>query len=633
MKCRTPGNRQCLEGDLGKGRRIDYSGEATYNFHLMNCFRTQTLLLVLAVSQMLGPDLLSSPIVLQQSDGVDASLQLAPLAMSQAHRKFIWDIEHWVFVLDHKVFPNWARALSENDRPALLEYFSQDCAGQILRPGGPAINTASGRFNRIREATARQKKADASRIVEYLFEYRNRFISPPGAIDKLIRFFAPLYASAEDEAPRVQVAMMELAPAEREKPAGPWHGTMKIRFTGRTTEGTVAEALIKARVTLDPPSDDLPDRVGWIHGFHVYSVNWGHSSDFLMKEVASQRGLQPESYYDHWVTKGPDVVITGGIYVSDYNSDGWLDVLVTDVKTNGLYRGGPGGFRNVTTEAGLPGNSSYAAAAFVDLDNDGYEDLLFGTRLYRNLGNGTFQDVTARTNLSLTDRGQNYSVVDYDLDGRMDLYVAGGFGEVKGARSWISNRSGADNVLLRNLGNWRFENVTEQTRTGGDLRSSFAAVWLDADGDGDPDVALADEFGRETILLNQGPGHPFKELSLQHSFGGFGMGLTAGDLNNDGQVDLYLAAMYSKSADRIIANLHPAAYPPEVLEKVRQFARGSEWFLNQGDLRFARRGRAAEIASTGWSYGPSLVDLNNDGWLDLYVPSGFRSKDRNAADG
>ncbi len=599
----------------------------------MNWLRTKALFLILAVSLPAATDLLSRPCLAQESGDGHPSAAAQTLAMSEAHRKFIWDIEHWVFVLDHKVFPQWSSAFVENDRPALLEYFSKDCAGQVLQPGGPAIKTSSGRFNRMREATARRSEADAGRIVDYLLEYRNRFVSSPGSMDRLIRFFAPLYASALDQPPRVQVAMLELAPAQREQPAGPWHGSMKIRFTGRTTDGTVAEALIKARVILDPPSDDLPDRRGWIRGFHVYAVNWGDSSDFLMKEVASERGLQPELYYDHWKTKGPDVVITGGIYVSDYDSDGWLDVLVTGVKTNGLYRGGPGGFRNVTGAAGLPENSSYGAAAFVDLDADGYEDLLFGTRLYRNRGNGTFQDITAQTNLPLTDRGQNYSVVDYDLDGRIDLYVAGGFGAVKGAQSWISNRSGVENVLFRNLGNWRFENVTRQTRTGGDLRSSFAAVWFDADGDGDPDLALPDEFGRETILVNQGPGRPFKELPLQHSFGGFGMGLTAGDLNNDGHVDLYLAAMYSKSADRIIANLHPAAYPPDVLEKVRNFARGSEWFLNQGDLQFARRGRGAEIASTGWSYGPSMVDLNNDGWLDLHVPSGFRSKDRNAADG
>ena len=597
----------------------------------MNDIRAKAFLLLLALSQLSGTAI---PAVLQQSGDGDAASAAATLAMSETHRKFIWDIEHWVFILDHKVFPKWVTAFVENNRPALLESFSQDFSGQILPPHeGPATNTASGRYTRIRETTARREKADSGRIVDYLLEYRNRFVAAPGSMDRLIRFFAPLYASAADQPPRVQVAMMELAPAEREKPAGPWRGTLKIRFTGRTTDGSVAEALIKARVTLDPPSEDLPERTGWIHGFEVYSVNWGHSSDFLMKEVATERGLQPEDYYDHWVTKGPDVVITGGIYVSDYDRDGWLDVLVTGVKANGLYQGGPEGFRNATAEAGLPENSSYGAAAFVDLDNDGYEDLLFGARLYRNQADGTFQDITARTNLSMKDRGQNYSVVDYDLDGRMDLYVAGGFGAVKGARSWIANRSGVENVLFRNLGNWQFENVTEQTRTGGDLRTCFASVWLDADGDGDPDLALPDEFGRETILLNQGPGRPFQELSLQHSFGGFGMGLTAGDLNNDGHVDLYLAAMYSKSADRIIANLHPAAYPPDVLEKVRNFARGSEWFLNQGGLQFARRGRAAEIASTGWSYGPSMVDLNNDGWLDLYVPSGFRSKDRNAADG
>ena len=315
--------------------------------NLMPDFRARAFLIVLAVSQMLGVELLSSPIFLQQSGGGDPSRAAEALALSEAHRKFIWDAEHWVFVLDHKVFPKWTSALVEHDRSALLESFSKDCAGQVLRAAGPAIKTASGQFTRIREETARRKKANAKIIVDYLFDYRNRFVSPPGSVDRLIRFFAPAYASAVGEPPRVQVAMMELAPQERDKPAGPWRGTMKVRFTGRTTEGSVAEALIKARVTLDPPSDDLPDRVGWIRGFHVYAVNWGHSSDFLMKEVAAERGLQPEVYLDHWKTEGEDRVITGGIYASDYNSDGWLDVLVTDVKTHGLYRGGPGGFRNV----------------------------------------------------------------------------------------------------------------------------------------------------------------------------------------------------------------------------------------------------------------------------------------------
>ena len=153
-----------------------------------------------------------------------------------------------------------------------------------------------------------------------------------------------------------------------------------------------------------------------------------------MKEVAAERGLQPEIYLDHWQAKGEDVVIAGGIYVSDYNSDGWLDVLVTDKKTHGLYRGGPEGFRNPTTEAGLPEIPSYITAAFVDMDNDGYEDLLFGSRLYRNLGNGTFQDITSYTNLHPADRGQNYAIADYDLDGKMDLYVVGGMGPAHGSQ-------------------------------------------------------------------------------------------------------------------------------------------------------------------------------------------------------
>ena len=213
----------------------------------MNHFRAKAFFLVLAVSQMPGTHLRSSPSSLQQKGDGDASSAAAPLAMSEAHRKFIWDIEHWVFILDHKVFPKWVTAFVENDRSVPLEAFSRDFSGQVLQPSsGSEINTASGRYARIREATARRKKADASEIVDYLLEYRNRFMAAPGSMDRLIRFFAPAYASSTQDPPRVQVAMMELAPAEREKPAGPWRGTMKVRFTGRTTDGSVAEALIKA---------------------------------------------------------------------------------------------------------------------------------------------------------------------------------------------------------------------------------------------------------------------------------------------------------------------------------------------------------------------------------------------------
>ena len=109
----------------------------------MTYFRSQACLFLLGVSQMLGTHLLSSPIFLQQSGDGDPSRAAEALALSEAHRKFIWDIEHWVFVLDHKVFPKWASVFVENDRPALLEYFSQDCAGQILRPAGSALDTAS----------------------------------------------------------------------------------------------------------------------------------------------------------------------------------------------------------------------------------------------------------------------------------------------------------------------------------------------------------------------------------------------------------------------------------------------------------------------------------------------------------
>jgi hypothetical protein len=119
------------------------------------------------------------------------------------------------------------------------------------------------------------------------------------------------------------------------------------------------------------------------------------------------------------------------------------------------------------------------------------------------------------------------------------------------------------------------------------------------------------------------------------------MGLAAGDVDNDGHIDLYCANMYSKAGTRVIANLAPDAYPPSVLETMRRFVAGSQLHLNRGvterhgvrSLRFEQLGPQRQVAAVGWAYGACLADLDNDGWLDLYATAGFVSRDRQSADG
>jgi hypothetical protein len=224
-------------------------------------------------------------------------------------------------------------------------------------------------------------------------------------------------------------------------------------------------------------------------------------------------------------------------------------------------------------------------------------------------------------------------VADFDRDGRLDLYVTRS-GQSK-ADSWIEGRSGgADgNQLWRNLGGWRFEDVTDRSRAGGDRRSTFTAVWFDADNDGWPDLYVPNEFGNGVLLHNRGDG-TFAEQALVTGAGDFGtMGLTCGDIDNDGHIDLYAANMYSKAGNRVIGNLHPDAYAPAVMARLRSLVAGSQLYLNRGGLRFDPVGPKYQVAGVGWAYGAALVDLDNDGFLDLYATCGYVSKTRSEPDG
>jgi hypothetical protein len=156
---------------------------------------------------------------------------------------------------------------------------------------------------------------------------------------------------------------------------------------------------------------------------------------------------------------------------------------------------------------------------------------------------------------------------------------------------------------------------------------------LDADNDGWPDLYVINEFGNGVLLLNQHDG-TFRERALASGPGDFGsMGVTCGDINNDGNIDLYVANMYSKAGNRVIGNLRPGTYDQATLATMRQFVAGSQLYLNRGNLQFEGVGQQCQVAGVGWAYGAALADLDNDGWLDLYATAGFISRSRTDPDG
>jgi hypothetical protein len=545
--------------------------------------------------------------------------------LDEAQREFIWQAEHHGTLLNKYGFKPLTAALARPDAARLRTILAADFEGRV--PERPRLVTLSAdlagvaRVEREEAVGGPFRRLGRDEFLQRLLGYRGHFPTTPS----------------------VKFSLKKFAPVVREKLDGLWEGTGVLRLWPARRPACrgpdlPVEVVMYLTFRVRRPTEENLAQPGWLAGVTVDEALVGRSERFLLREVARRRGLHPERLHDNWTEK-TKVPNTGGVYLCDYNRDGILDMLVTDVNGYTLYQGLPGGrFKDVTEDMGLPviplhTDSITTIAAFVDLDGDGWEDLILGDRVFRNDRGKRFVDYTGRTNLRLPPDAGGVVAADYDRDGRVDLYVTRP-GKPK-ADSWVGGKSGfrSGNELWRNLGDWQFENVTDQANASGGRRSTFSAAWLDADGDGWPDLYVINEFGDGILLVNQRNG-TFREHPLTDRPCDFGtMGVAVGDIDNDGHIDLYAANMYSKAGTRVIGNLKPGTYPEPVMARMRRFVTGSQLHHNLGGLKFEQLGEKLQVHDVGWAYGAQLVDLDNDGFLDLFATCGFMSKDRNEQDG
>lgn len=534
--------------------------------------------------------------------------------------KYLQHTEHLGgFVLGDLAFPRIGKALRERDVEGLKAFFAEDFTGQWF-------DFEDGRVQAYEFATLRTWQAgrDSPWLVN-----RDQFVKA------LIQ-----YRDELTEVKAVEVKVANMNPVEYGVLSGPWEGTGKLRLAGIDKAGARVERVVKIRCRIKEIGERTPESLGWFSGCDAISASHRQCAEPLLRDMTADTGIRVDRLHDNWqlADKSSIPFMTGGVYLADYDQDGWMDFLVTDLNGLFLYRGrGDGRFTDVTLAAELPREVPTMGAVFADFDNDGFEDLLIDAQIYRNENGKRFRRLVTGVSTTLellAEIGGKFSVADYNRDGLLDLYVIGIPLKDPGSEAtWLGSERQTKNQLWKNLGNWEFENVTEQAQAAGNSgRNAFAGVWFDANGDDFPDVLTACEFGANDYLLNQGDG-TFRAGEMPVGYGGLSMGLTVGDVDNDGDGDPYFGNMYSKAGERIVGNLRADAYATDIYSQMRDFVSGNELYRNGGDGKFERIGRGVGIAEVGWAYGVCYADLDGDGLLDISAPVGFQSITRDKPDG
>jgi tetratricopeptide (TPR) repeat protein len=320
----------------------------------------------------------------------------------------------------------------------------------------------------------------------------------------------------------------------------------------------------------------------------------------------------------------------------DYDNDGWVDLYVTNSRkgvANLLYRNnGDGTFSDVAASAGVDLANDVRGVStdciWADLDNDGWLDLYvvrWGTDLlFYNNGDGTFRDVT-HDRFTRADghpgtpwaNGNAVVAVDFDLDGRLDLYVGNYFRDIDLWNldttsimhdSFETSRNAGRNALYRQQADGSFVDVAEDLDVA-DVGWTLAVGFADMNNDGWPDLYVANDFGPDQLFYNDGAGG-FVNAS-ERAIGPDtrkGMNVDFGDFNNDGWIDVY------------VTNITTAEYLQE----------GNMLWRNNGPdadgvTRFMDISPESGTYDGGWGWGAKFLDYDLDGDLDVFAVNGFIS--------
>lgn len=383
----------------------------------------------------------------------------------------------------------------------------------------------------------------------------------------------------------------------------------------------------------------------------------------IVKAVQDPDSPLPTKYFDKYAfDRHP------GASVVDIDGDGFDDLYVMDQwgKNLFLHNRGDGSFEDIAAKVGLDLENHCSSAVFADFDNDGDRDVFIGRTLERSRylvnENGRFVDRSdSLVGIPLPYLVSSIAAADYNNDGLLDVYFST-YGadtidrqlylwpddpvqqtsdgkrmllaeflpqdealhlmQLRERQQDFTARVGPPNVLLENRGG-RFElsPANEQLQV---WRNTYQSTWGDFDNDGDPDIYCANDFSPNNLFRNNGDGS-FADITATTKTAdiGFGMGAAWGDYDNDGRQDLYVSNMYSKAGQRITKLLGSLADA-----NFRKMASGNSLFCNLGaDFKKVSGTTPTDLAVevAGWSWGGQFLDVDNDGYLDVFATSGYYS--------
>jgi len=356
----------------------------------------------------------------------------------------------------------------------------------------------------------------------------------------------------------------------------------------------------------------------------------------------------------------------GGTALGDYDGDGKCDILFTRPQGGARLFRNLGGFKfeDVTSSAGIDTGVSWTTGAtFNDINNDGHLDLFIcayasPNYLFINSGNGSFEDVTEKVGLRFKGANVKMAFADIDNDGDLDAYLVtnrlepvgnpkidylgskGNYSVAKHHQELVSvinlpngeqkfTKAGQFDHLYRNelkeTGKLRFTDISEEAGIYGPDHG-LDATWWDYDNDGDADLYVSNDFtDPDKFYRNKGDG-TFENIlgeALPHT-PWFTMGSAAGDLNNDGLLDLVAADMSATTHYREKISMGAMDAVAWFLDTAvpRQYMRNAV-FLNTGTERFMEVAHLTGLASSNWTWSIKMNDLDGDGRQDVFATNGF----------